>query len=92
MFLLIFLTHSVMSSSIPPPPSCNHVKYAYSLRGVPESEIPGYPISGIIAILSCQQVSGELRVCVESEVVEQMSVINQALSQIHHVIFQLDFN
>jgi len=46
MFLLLLLASAVAPSSIPPPPTCNHLKYAYSLRGVPESDIPGRPISG----------------------------------------------
>lgn len=33
-------------SPLPPPPSCSHLSYAYSTRGVPAHEIPARPLAG----------------------------------------------
>ena len=38
----------VAPTTIPPLPACQHLKYTYSSRGVPDYDIPGKPVQGII--------------------------------------------
>ncbi len=52
--LLIFLFGLSAPSNIPGVElrGCDHLRYAYSSRGVPEYEVPGVPLQGSIFI-SC---------------------------------------
>ena len=48
MLLVLLFVGLVAPTTIPPLPACQHLKYTYSSRGVPDYDIPGKPVQGII--------------------------------------------
>ena len=74
MLVFFVLASSVTSSTIPPPPSCGHMRYTYSMRGVLESEMPPRPISGKLIIT----MSDKVRILPLTEFVEAKTVDNHS--------------
>jgi hypothetical protein len=46
MLLVLLFVGLGAPTTIPPLPACQHLKYTYSSRGVPEYDIPGKPVQG----------------------------------------------
>ena len=51
MLLVLLFVGLVAPTTIPPLPACQHLKYTYSSRGVPDYDIPGKPVQGIISFV-----------------------------------------